>query len=764
MDGILIDIGHSQEGDQSYIDLYIRGKKLEVIHEAFDPYFYFDGPKPAGGGIKKAEKEGKWWKVTVASPSDVPKVREQLKKQGSIYEFDIPYTQRFLIDRDVVPLKPYHWQEGGGRVKVSEANVPYAPTTVAFDIETYNPRGMPDAEMDPIVMISTYGKSGRVYTWKDIRLPFVKSYSSEKGVIEAFLKDTSEDIIYTYNGDNFDLPYLKKRMEALGISEDTLGKVSIRAGMRGMKARIAGRTHFDVYRGMMFLARIGALKLPRYTLEDVYKEFTGKEKLDIDTKYLWKIWDSGTREQLEELATYSFQDAEATYELGEHLLPLYTALSQMINQMPFDVSRMSSSQVVESLLMKMAFKRGEHFPNKPGEGQFKARVNKPVKGAFVRQPKPGLHNDIAVLDFRGLYPSIIISHNIDPSTLNAEGCSSYYKAPTGQRFCKDRIGLIPEMLKRVTGKRAKIKVLLKKEKEGTRRWKQLYAEQQALKIAANSTYGYMNFARARWYSHDCAEATTAWGRKYIKQAAAEAEKRGFKVIYGDTDSVFLLRGGKSKGEVMKFLADYNDSLPEEMELEFEGFYPRGIFVTKKGGIAAKKRYALIREDGQVEIKGLEFVRRDWSQLAKKTQQQVIQLVLEGKAEEAKQLVRDMIGRVRRGEVPLDDYIIKTQLKRNIGKYASTGPHVRAAMRLKEAGEDVKKGAVIEYIVVEGAGKIGDRSYPVRILGSRKPDKEYYISHQLLPAVMKILSELGVTQGELLGEGKQTGLWRWAPGE
>ena len=761
MKGVLLDVGYSEKDGQSYVDLYVKGKELKLFREAFDPYFYFEGAEPTGEGIKKIEKAGDWWKIYVHTPGDVPKVREHLKKIGAIHEFDIPYTQRFLIDRDIVPLKMYEWSEKEGKIIVKEIDEKYSLTATAFDIETYNPRGMPEGEKDPMVMISTYNGEGVVYCWKKIDLPFVKSSKNEETMIAGFVSDLEEDVIYTYNGDNFDLPYLKKRMEALGIKKGPgEGDIKIRAGMRGVKAHIPGKIHLDAYRGMVFLSIIGTLKLPRYTLEDVYKEFTGKEKLDIDTKYLWRIWDQGTKEELEELATYSFQDAEATYELGEHLLPLYTAISQLINQAPFDVSRMSSSQIVEAFLMKLAFNRGEHFPNRPADGQFKARINKPVKGAFVREPEPGLHENIVVLDFKGLYPSIIISHNIDPNTLDCDCCDDPFVAPTGQKFCRKKKGLIPEMLKKVTERRAKTKALLKKAEKGTKEWSRLNAEQTALKIVANSTYGYTNYARARWYSHECAEATTAWGRQFIKGAAAEAEARGFKVIYGDTDSVFLLRENASKEEVIKFRDEYNQSLPEEMELELEGFYPRGIFVTKKEGGAAKKRYALIREDGQVEIKGLEFVRRDWSQLAKKTQRKVIQLVLENKVDEARAFVEDMIEKVRKGEIPIEDYIIKTQLKRKINKYVAIGPHVRAAMRLEEAGEEVGKGTLIEYVVIGGAGKVGDRSYPYQKLGNRKPDVEYYTNHQLLPAVMKILAELGITKEELRGEGKQSGLGDW----
>lgn len=288
----------------------------------------------------------------------------------------------------------------------------------------------------------------------------------------------------------------------------------------------------------------------------------------------------------------------------------------------------------------------------------------------------------------------------------------------------------------------------------------LNAEQQALKIIANATYGYLLYARARWYNRECGEAVTSWGRQYVKDAIKKAEDAGFTALYGDTDSVFLKRGSRDKDDVIKFLENYNKNLPEAMQLELEGFYPRGIFVTKREGGAAKKRYALIRDDGQIEIKGLEFVRSDWSAIAKKTQEKVIRAVLENKVEEAKNTVAEIIEKMRKGKVPIEDFVIYTQLKRPIDKYEAIGPHVRAAQRIQESGERVFTGMTIGYVVTRGAGNIGDRSYPLQLIANREPDPEYYIDHQILPAVMKILAELGIKEEDLKLGGKQSSLDAW----
>jgi DNA polymerase I len=198
-----------------------------------------------------------------------------------------------------------------------------------------------------------------------------------------------------------------------------------------------------------------------------------------------------------------------------------------------------------------------------------------------------------------------------------------------------------------------------------------------------------------------------------------------------------------------------------MELEFQGYYPRGIFVTKREGGAAKKRYALIREDGTVEIKGFEFVRRDWANIAKVAQEKVINAVLaEGKPKKAIDIVKQIIEDVREKKVKFEDVIIYTQVVRKVSSYEQQAPHVKAAKRLIQAGVKVSPGTILEYVVVPGKGSISDRSIPVQLLEKKDYDADYYIDNQVLPAVMKVLHELGVEEDELKQSSKQAGLKKW----
>jgi len=271
----------------------------------------------------------------------------------------------------------------------------------------------------------------------------------------------------------------------------------------------------------------------------------------------------------------------------------------------------------------------------------------------------------------------------------------------------------------------------------------------------NSFYGYLAYARSRWYSRECGESVTAYGRKHIMETMERAEKAGFRVLYGDTDSVMLLY--KNREDVLKFVKDVNASLPEKMELELEGFYPRGVFVSKKGGAGergAKKKYALLGEDNRIKIRGFELVRRDWSQIAKKTQLAVLEAILrDGSKEKAVKIVRDTLERVVRGDVKMEELTIVTQLKKDPrGGYEVKSPELSAANKAIERGMPMDTGSVVSYVITKKGKTISEKAELAEFAKDYDPD--YYINNQILPAVMKILKELGYDEYSLKVGGKQ----------
>ena len=782
MNGFIFDIKAGQKGEGE-LQVLIKNKKDLMVRDRYDHYLYLIPDDKIDKTKKKLEKDERIKKIEIEKkkiwedeeiealkvyPKD-PKARSQLRKDlkefGETREEDIPFIYRYLIDKNLYPMTYYDFEIKNDKLtsfkKIDDDKVPKLKMC-SFDIEVYNKDGIPQPEKDPILVIGYKDdKEDKIFFWR-------KGKGSEKKIIKDFLdmvKKKNVDVISGYNSAGFDFPYLKKRADLLKIDLDLgVDGSPIRTMKRGVTsiADMFGRIHLDTYRSVEFLTRIGTMRLPRNNLESVYKEFFGKEKLDIDSVKIWEYWEKGGKD-LKLLVEYNKEDTIATFEIAKEILPLYMELSRIVGLPGYEVSRMGTSQIVEWLLVRKAHKQNIIVPKRPSSEVFRRRIRQPFVGAFVKMPESGLHENIVICDFKSLYPSIMVVHNVDPFTLNCKCCKKPHVSPQGHKFCKKHQGLIPKIVEDILNARVKVKKEMKKYKRKSPEYIEKYFRQWALKIIANSTYGYLGYARAKWYSREAAESVTAWGRGFIHDTIDRAEKEGFKVLYADTDGVFLkLVKGKTVKDAEEFVEKVNKDLPEKMELEFEGYYPRGIFVMKREGEkAAKKRYALIREDGTIEIKGFEFVRRDWSNIARRTQERVIETVLkEGKPKKAVNIVKKVIEDVRKGNVDLDDLVILTQITRRIEAYEQKAPHVKAAQKLKDAGYKVQPGTMIEYIVISGRGSISDRSIPIQLLGKKKYDPDYYIEHQILPAVMKILFELGVKREDLKFGGKQVGLKKW----
>ncbi|MCI6774357.1 DNA polymerase domain-containing protein [Methanobrevibacter boviskoreani] len=197
-----------------------------------------------------------------------------------------------------------------------------------------------------------------------------------------------------------------------------------------------------------------------------------------------------------------------------------------------------------------------------------------------------------------------------------------------------------------------------------------------------------------------------------------------------------------KTAAQEFLKEYNASLPDVMELEYEGFYRRGFFVTKK-------RYAVI-EEGNIIAKGLELVRRDWAPIAKNAQEDVLMAILnEGNVDKAAEVIKKALKKLHSREVNRDDLVIHTQITKSLDKYKQIAPHVVAAHIMEEHGLKVKRGDILRYVIVKGKGSISSRAVPYDYVDENTEfDINYYVKHQLVPAVSRIMSSFGYSESEL----------------
>ncbi len=809
----MLDVGYLMKNNTSMLRLLLKDaeskKTFRAYDEKFEPYFYlkaegkpeeiervksdllklraFDRGKEIK--IKRVEnvrrtllhEDFDFLKIVCLHPSDVTKIREEVKRFGETYEQGISYTKRYLIDKALTPCNLMELEETENRKinSISEikedhpSELPY--NLIALDIETYNPKTVPNPLTDPAIMVGWADADGKgIFSFqKKVREERTEILDSEKLMLERlgdFMKEKKADLISTYNGDQFDLPYLRDRAKTLKaemfLGRDRSPPRSKSLGLRS-QTTLNGRIHFDVFPIVSFLNFIGAYKLPRLTLEVVYKEILGGIKMDVKKDAIWQIWDSNDPEKLKHLAEYCENDAVAAYRLANHVLPLEIELSRLTGMTLFDTSRSTPGQLVEMLLMREAYRSGEIILSKPKYDEIQKRSANPVEGAFVKIPNPGVYENIAVMDFRSLYPSIIISHNIDPATYNCKCCTKEesHVSPQGHKFCKKKKGLIPRVLEYVLKSRFQIKdtmKAMKKEGKGDLPlYKDLDARQWALKIVANSMYGYLLYARSRYYSREAGESVTAYAREYIQKTMEKASEFGMDVLYGDTDSIFMLYGKpENEGKVLEFQKKINAELPESMELELEDIYPRGIFVSKKQEEkGAKKKYALISKEGKIKIRGFELVRRDWSKIAKDTQRQVLEIILkEGDIKKATDLARAKVDELKAGKVPLEELSIYTQLKKAVGSYDIVSPEVSAVIKARKAGFAMEDNPVISYVITKQGKTISEKATITEM--AKDYDPEYYINNQVLPAVLKILSALGYDAENLKMKGEQRKMGDW----
>ena len=583
---VILDIDYVTFDEKPVIRLFSKqgDKNVILLDDTFEPYLYVVSDEidecineiqenledvRAERIVKKDfQIEKEFIKVTFKHPQELAKNRDKLRNLEEVMqirEFDIPFYRRYLMDRDVIPMTEVtaigeevesflnldSKKQDVKIIKLTDklrraSEYPQKFRIISFDLEVRNPHGMPNSEDDEIIMIgvaSNFGINQVISTKTNSadRDDFVNQVGSEKEMIEEFvriIKENNVDIIVGYNSDNFDFPYLKDRAKILDVDLDIgMDGSDVRYIRRGFAnaASFKGLIHVDLY-----LVMRRYMTLERYTLERVYYELFGEEKIDVPGERIWEFWDNGG-EELDNLFDYSLDDVVSTLKIAEQTLPLNLELTRIIGQPLFDVSRMATGQQAEWFLVKQAYFDGEVVPNKQG-ANFLDRANaEDNEGGYVREPETGLHENLVQFDFRSLYPSLIISKNISPDVMvlgDVENEDDYNISPEhGLKFKKSPQGFIPSVIDKILQERFRLKREMKESQDETEK-KSLNVQQQAIKRLANTMYGIYGFPRFRWYSFECAKAITSWGRQYIKSSIKKAEEFGFYTIYADTDGFY----------------------------------------------------------------------------------------------------------------------------------------------------------------------------------------------------------------------------------
>jgi len=450
------------------------------------------------------------------------------------------------------------------------------------------------------------------------------------------------------------------------------------------------------------------------------------------------------------------------------------------------------STKIDQLLLKKGYKEGEHFRTR----YWSSAEPEKYEGAYVFPPVVGMHENVAALDFKSLYPSMVRAFNISPETivkledreafLRENGPDSLCRCPLvevetegggtlekgGATFRRDREGYISQMFVRTLERRKKYTDLQGKrlEEVGTTQddlYLLYYRLAYSFKRLGLSFYGDMGNARSRYYDTELAEAITLSGRYFIRLTERYAKENGFAVLYGDTDSVFVQLAPTGKTwpsedarieEILdagnRFVAYCQERYLEELrgfncnldwnrvELEFEDVYDRIFFVVKK-------RYAgrmLLHKGGKtdhVEVKGLEVMRSDCSGMTRRLQQRVLDAILtEGLSgdEIERGVVEPEFRRCAEGELSVDEVSIGKGISKDPERYKTTPLHVKLAAEIRETGREYYVGMKVEYVVTGTKPNLSGvtRGDFEDAAGGIAYDAEYYWDRVIFPASQRIL--------------------------
>jgi DNA polymerase I/DNA polymerase-2 len=577
----LLDADYVDENGSSVIRLFCkdnRGKTIVCLDYGFEPYFYILSKEGKEKELKKrveaiksikirraeiierilSGEKKKFVKVFCFLSTDVPNIREIAKEWKDVveeeYEYSINFYKRYLIDNQIE-----QWIDVEGdeikkkyradkiikikKIKPFSSDKPPELELMSFDIESVDEAGKPI-----IVMLSLKSNNfEKVLTYRRDKHygKYVEVLKDEKELLERFVEIANEqdpDILLGYNSDLFDMQVIQQRAEELkvdlAISRD-FSKLKFARRARISTARFKGIVHVDLFQ---FINNVlsSQLQTEVLSLDAVSAELLGDNKIEIEYEEILESWRKG--KDLGKLAEYCLKDSDLTLRLGEFILPQIHELAELSGQLLFDTSRMTYSQLVEWYLSKRAFAMDIIIPNQPKWDEIQRRRDySPYTGGFVKEPIGGLHEEIAVMDFRSLYPSLMVTYNVSPEMLNCSCCrKDGYKIPeTNYWFCKKRKGFISSVVEGLIKRRSEIKNKMDKVKKDSEEWKRLNNEQWVCKILANSSYGYYAFASSKWYCRECALSLAALGRFFINKVIHDAEENGFIVLYADTDSCFV---------------------------------------------------------------------------------------------------------------------------------------------------------------------------------------------------------------------------------
>ena len=726
------------ESDIKYYENYLYDRKLivgkyyEVIGGKIKPH-----DLEISDEVKIALKSLLWDKVDSESMVDAEGFKKFVSEWADLLNQPIPKIKRLSVDIEV--------EAEIGRIpdpKIAEKKV----TAI----------GMKGTDgFDQIFVLKTEGtEQGTNELDQNIKVTFYDLDKEKEMIYDAFKIIKEFPFVVTYNGDEFDLPYLYNRAERLGIKNSENPFYMMRDS-----ATLKEGVHLDLYRtfsNRSFQIYAFSQKYTNFSLNEVSKALLGKEKIDYGLEF--------DQLSLYQTANYCYNDALLTYELtsfnSELLMQLLVIISRIARMPIDDIARMGVSQWIRSLLYYEHRKRNCLIPKRQelerrSEGVMSDAVikDKKYRGGLVVEPKEGIHFDVVVMDFASLYPSIIKVRNLSYETVRCphEECKKNSIPGTNHWTCSKRNGLTSMIIGSLRDLRVNYYKSLSKKETLTEEQRQQYTVvSQALKVILNASYGVMGAEIFPLYFLPAAEATTAIGRHTILETIKKCESAGIEVLYGDTDSLFIKKPTKEQIQTVIEQAKKDHGV----DLEIDKTYRYCVLSNRK------KNYLGVTKEGKVDVKGLTGKKSHTPPFIKKLFYELLDVLSEVQTaegfEKAKKQISEKIAtcgkKVESKEIPLEDLTFNVMLSKAPSEYTKTIPqHIRAAKQL-ESIREIKKGDKISYIKI--LNKPGVK--PVEMAKKEEIDSKKYMEF-MESTLEQITSSMDLDFDTILGKPKQTGL-------
>jgi|GEM_PF-6415662 len=656
-------------------------------------------------------------------------------------EADLSPLRRFLIDNDVDVM--------------ADCNVCF------LDFETDDRRNISEKEKSRILSVAWEGSDGG----EGFLLLEDDTDAAERALLAEFVRELKAyDMLAAWNGDGFDFPMLIARSRAAGL-------------------RVNWRQWLWADPLPVFRKRFIRQQVTSYKLDDVGQKVLGIKKVDWRDEFrerfpkvplkVWHLW----QHDCELLERYNRRDVEILRKLEEKTR--FLEVERLQNKVAGIFSGdFTVSNKIDTMILRRGKRAGHHFRTRhwvmKGDDKF--------VGAFVFEPSIGVHSNVGVFDFKSLYPSIIRSFNISPETFVRERDREMFdpasictcpvvETDSGKRggatYRIDEVGLVSQMFVDTTDRRneytrrkdARIEECGTKDDPEVKLCENLA---YAFKSLGLSFYGEMGHSTGRYYDVEMAESITLSGQHFIKRTEEFAAELGYRVLAGDTDSIFIqlirddehvedraaemLRRGAElmehcQSKYSSLLSEFN-CRPEwnAVQLEFEDVYDRIVFV-------AKKRYAgrMLVHKGKrtdhVEVKGLELMRSDCTSVTRDLQRRVLDAVLVEGADpdRASEIVEAERERCMSGSLGPEEVVISKSISKDPDDYKTFPIHVKLAKELKERTSDFYIGMKIGYVVTGKCGSALDgvlaEMYDPAAMGY---SAEYYWDKIIWPATHRIL--------------------------